>query len=386
VRLGIYADLAYRADSDGVSTDRAFILFIAALAERVDKLVLFGRLDPRPGRAPYVLPERIRFVPLPHYARATDVAAMLRGLRAAQRTFAATIESLDLGWIFGPHPVALEFVRVARARRLPVVLGIRQDFPAYIARRLPNHRRAWAVPAAHLLEGSFRLLARRIPSVVVGDALAQHYRGNVHVTGISLVRRNAVADVGEALGKGWLGDIRLLSVGRLDGEKNPLLLADVAAHLRRNDSGWRLIVVGEGALAPAVVARARALDADDTLELRGYVPHGEELWQLYRSSHAFLHVSSTEGLPQVLFEAQAAGLPIVATAVGGVPDALGHGARGLLIPQEDAVAAAIACERLRGEPELRARLIRNGLEFARAESMESHLDRLVPFLEAQLGT
>ena len=61
MRLGIYADLAYRADNDGVSTDRAFILFIAALAKRVDELVLFGRLDPRPGRAPYVLPERIRF-------------------------------------------------------------------------------------------------------------------------------------------------------------------------------------------------------------------------------------------------------------------------------------------------------------------------------------
>ena len=69
MRLGIYADLVYRADNDGLSTDRAFILFLAGLAERVDELVLFGRLHPQPGRAPYALSERMRFVGLPHYAR-----------------------------------------------------------------------------------------------------------------------------------------------------------------------------------------------------------------------------------------------------------------------------------------------------------------------------
>jgi hypothetical protein len=42
VRLGIYTDLLYRADGATVSTDRAFVLFLAGLAERVEKLVLFG--------------------------------------------------------------------------------------------------------------------------------------------------------------------------------------------------------------------------------------------------------------------------------------------------------------------------------------------------------
>src|SRR5207248_8131325 len=52
VRLGIYTDLVYRTHGGGVSTDRAFVLFLNALGERVDELVLFGRLDPTPGRAP----------------------------------------------------------------------------------------------------------------------------------------------------------------------------------------------------------------------------------------------------------------------------------------------------------------------------------------------
>jgi glycosyltransferase involved in cell wall biosynthesis len=381
VRLGIYADLLYRADRAGVSTDRAFILFLAALAERVDELVVFGRLRPEAGRAPYALPERIRFVALPHYERVTSVGPMLRGLGAAMRTFGGRLGGLDLVWIFGPHPVALAFVGVARARRLPVVLGVRQDFPGYVARRLPSRRWLWAVPAAHLLERSFRAL--RLPAVVVGEDLAARYRERVHVTGISLVPRGAVADASDALGKDWSGELQLLSVGRLDPEKSPLLLPEIVSLLRR-EAQWRLVVAGEGRLASAAAARARVLGVEDAVDLRGYVPHGDALFELYRSSHAFLHVSSTEGVPQVLYEAQAAGLPIVATDVGGVPAALGHGARGILVPPGDAGAAARACERLRRDDELRERLIRRGLELARTETTEAQLDRLLPFLEARL--
>ena len=94
--------------------------------------------------------------------------------------------------------------------------------------------------------------------------------------------------------------------------------------------------------------------------------------------------SLTEGLPQVLFGAQAAGLPIVATDVGGVAAALGQGDRALLVPPSDAAAAAQACERLRHEPELRDEFVRRGLEFARLESMESQLDRLVAFMDRHL--
>jgi glycosyltransferase involved in cell wall biosynthesis len=382
VRLGIYADLLYRADRDGVSTDRAFILFVAALAERVDELVVFGRLHQEPGRAPYALPDRIRFVALPHYERVTSVGPMVRRLGAAARRFRRGVGGLDVVWIFGPHPVAFAFVGVARARRVPVVLGIRQDFPSYIARRLPSRRWLWAVPAAHLLERSFRAL--RLPVVVVGEDLAARYRGRVHVTGISLVPRAAVADTADALGKDWSGELRLLSVGRLEPEKSPLLLPEIVALLRR-EAPWRLVVAGEGRLAAAVAARARELGVEDAVDLRGYVPHGDALFELYRSSHAFLHVSSTEGVPQVLFEAQAAGLPIVATDVGGVAAALGHGARGLLVPRGDAAAVVRACERLRRNEELRERLIRGGLELARTETTEAQLDRLIPFLEEALG-
>jgi glycosyltransferase involved in cell wall biosynthesis len=124
----------------------------------------------------------------------------------------------------------------------------------------------------------------------------------------------------------------------------------------------------------------------DSVELRGEVANGAELWRLYRASHVFLHVSLTEGLPQVLFEAQAAGVPIVATAVGGVAAALGGGAAGLLIPPRDAQAAAAAVQRIVDEPSLRRRLVTAALAGAERNTLEDQLDRIAEFIRTAATT
>jgi glycosyltransferase involved in cell wall biosynthesis len=93
-------------------------------------------------------------------------------------------------------------------------------------------------------------------------------------------------------------------------------------------------------------------------------------------------MSLTEGLPQVLYEAQAAGLPIVATDVGGVGAALRRGELGLLVPPSDPEAAARGLERVRDDAALRVWLIRSGLEAVRHETLEAQLDRLAEFVRA----
>jgi glycosyltransferase involved in cell wall biosynthesis len=117
------------------------------------------------------------------------------------------------------------------------------------------------------------------------------------------------------------------------------------------------------------------------VQLLGEVTNGPELWALYRASTVFLHVSLTEGLPQVLFEAQAAGLPIVATAVGGVPAALHEGRTGLLVAPGDAAACANALERLAGDGALREQLIDAGLRAVEQNTLEAQLERVATFLE-----
>ena len=388
MRLGVYTDVVYRADGDGISTDRAFIRFVTSLPPRVSEVVLFGRLAPERGRAPYPVPaDHVRLVALPHYPSYYDVDAMVRAIRASMAAFAAEVDRIDALWVFGPHPLAQLFALLARRHRKPVVLGVRQDYPEYIRNRLPSRRWAWAIPVAHGLERTFRLLARRMPSVVVGEDVARKYaRGDAPVltTGFSLIGEGELVAADEALARSWDGPLQLLSVGRLDPEKNPLLLLEILAELRCRDPRWRLVIVGDGPLRGTMERQAAEARLGEAVDFHGYVPNGPALWREYRASHAFLHVSLTEGLPQVLFEAQGAGLPVVATDVGGVRAALDGGGAGLLVPPRDAHAAVAALERLAADEDRRRRLILAGLETARRETMEAQLDRVAAFLRAEL--
>lgn len=384
MRLGVYSDLKYRRDADGLSTDRAFIRFVTSLPPRVDEVVIFGRLDPEPGRYPYALPAGgVRFVALPFYPKVTAIGRLVRAVRRSTEIFRAELDRLDAVWIFGPHPLADRFARITRRHGTPLVLGVRQDYPTYIRNRLPSRLWSWAIPVAHGLERSFRRLARRTPTVALGAEIASNYSGGsapVLTTGFSLLGRDEVVSEEEALAKPWDGPLRVLSVGRLDPEKNPLLLAEVAELLHARDPRWSLAIAGDGPMQEAVEGRIAERGLADTVGLLGYVPNGPELWAEYRRSHAFLHVSLTEGLPQVLFEAQGAGLPVVATDVGGVSAGVGGGESALLVPPQNAAAAAEALIRLAEDEPERRRLITAGLANAQKQTIEAQLDRIAEFL------
>jgi len=197
------------------------------------------------------------------------------------------------------------------------------------------------------------------------------------------VSERDIANPETTTGRTFDGELRVLSVGRLDEEKNPLLLADVLARLDARQPRWRLVVCGDGPMIENLDARLRALGVRERAELAGYVPIEEGLLDLYRSSHLLLHCSWTEGVPQVLYEAFGQRLPVVATDVGGVRDAAEGAA--LLVPPGDAEAAATALETLAGDAQLRDRLVASGVARAREDSLEAVTIRVVRFLVESLG-
>jgi glycosyltransferase involved in cell wall biosynthesis len=125
-------------------------------------------------------------------------------------------------------------------------------------------------------------------------------------------------------------------VGRLSREKGPDLFLDALERMR--DESWQAVVVGDGRDRAALTARAARLSAGDRIRWAGMVPDAAR----YLPAFDLLVLSSrTEGTPIVLFEAMAAGVPLVAAAVGGVPDVL-SAAEARLVPPEDPSALADA--------------------------------------------
>jgi glycosyltransferase involved in cell wall biosynthesis len=167
-------------------------------------------------------------------------------------------------------------------------------------------------------------------------------------------------------------------VGRLEAEKNPLLLADILARLVARDPRWHLIVCGEGSLSDQLEERCRGLGVAANVELRGYVPLDVGLLSLYRNCHALLHVSWTEGLPQVLYEAFAAALPVVATDVGGIADATGDAVT--LVPPGEPDAAVQALVELSKDEALRRRRIAAGNALVTRATLQHECSRVAEFI------
>ncbi|MGN6373391.1 MAG: glycosyltransferase family 4 protein [Solirubrobacteraceae bacterium] len=384
-RLAVYCDFPYRRHEGSVYAEQAFAWFLTgvsdALVKRSGELVLIGRLDPQTEPWHFELREPVRFVPLPHYPSLSSPAGVLAAVGRSIRSFWRALDEVEAVWLFGPNPLAVAFALAAFARRRRVALGIRQEYLSYVRNRHPGKR--WLHAAGLLLDGAFRLLARRSSVVVVGPALAERYADSHRLLDVSvaLVGERDLIGESDPIAHSPGDGVSVLSVGRLDNEKNPLLLADALAELCGDgggDGGWRLTVCGEGPLEQPLRERLESRGVAQRAQLRGFVPAGPRLREVYRESDLFLHASHTEGVPQVLFEAFAAGLPVVATDVGGVAATVGDAA--LLIPPGDPSAAAAALRRLAGDERLREQLARAGLRIVREHTLERQCERVAEFL------
>jgi glycosyltransferase involved in cell wall biosynthesis len=164
----------------------------------------------------------------------------------------------------------------------------------------------------------------------------------------TVVIPNAV-DVGRAPAAALAGDPPLiLSVGRLKAPKDFATLVRALALVR---APFAATVAGDGPERAELAALARRLGV--RVELAG---ERDDVPRLLAGADVFVLASRSEGLPLSILEAMAAGLPVVASAVGGVPELVEAGVTGLLVPPGEDAALADALEHLLADAELRRRL------------------------------
>jgi glycosyltransferase involved in cell wall biosynthesis len=165
--------------------------------------------------------------------------------------------------------------------------------------------------------------------------------------------------------EGRSGPLRVLFVGRLVPEKGPLVLLDAVSRLPRGSVELR--ITGSGPLADQLATRIEELDLTGTVKLTG--PLGQdELPAQYGWADVFCLPSFAEGLPVVLMEAMATGLPVLSTRITGIPELVEDGVTGLLVTPGRADLVAGALRRLT-DPDLRREL---GRQAAR-RVQEDHL-------------
>jgi glycosyltransferase involved in cell wall biosynthesis len=266
----------------------------------------------------------------------------------------------------------------ARLRRRLVdepvdILHAHSPYPAGIARlvvrTLPRRIRPRLVYTVHNTFHSFSTPTRILNgityplddadlavSVEVHDTIWSHLQGRTEIVvhGVLLDRVRAAlaerdatrAELGLAPGEPVVG-----TIANFRAQKDyPNLLATARLLL---DRGWpgRIVAVGQGPLEAEMRARHEQLGLGDRVLLLG---QRDDAVRVLAACDVFTMASDNEGLPVALMEALALGLPVAATRVGGIPEAVTDGVEGLLVPPKNPEALADAIATITTDPSLRA--------------------------------
>jgi len=164
------------------------------------------------------------------------------------------------------------------------------------------------------------------------------------------------------------GGPHLVAIGRLAEQKGFSRLVEAIAIAAPRHPGLRLMLVGDGPLRPVLQEAIAAYDLGSIVTLAGW-QDGRGVRRALAAAHALILPSFAEGLPVVVMEAMAAGRPVIATCIAGVPELLEQGKSGWLVPAGDTGALARAIDDLAATaPETLAEMGRN----ARVRVLERH--------------
>jgi glycosyltransferase involved in cell wall biosynthesis len=153
----------------------------------------------------------------------------------------------------------------------------------------------------------------------------------------------------------------ILSVGRLEPVKDQVVLIEAFRLIAAEHPEVKLCLVGNGTRREELVSLVARHDLAERVQI---LPGRTNLLPLFQEASIFALSSGAEGLPNVVLEAMAAGLPVVATRVGGLPEVVAPGRTGWLVPPRDVPALAAALNHLLSDPETSQAFGRAGREQA----------------------
>jgi len=162
------------------------------------------------------------------------------------------------------------------------------------------------------------------------------------------------------------------NVAALTAHKGQRYLVEAVPAVRAALPGARVAIFGEGELRSELEAQARSLGLGDALVFAGFRPP-EEVPAILKALDLFVMSSVEEGLGTTLFDAMAAGTPIVATCAGGIPEIVRDGETGLLVEKRDPQALAAAVVRMLTDAPLAKRLAAAAGEFVRREGTKERM-------------
>ena len=287
------------------------------------------------------------------------------------------IAHADLVWIKAPASNALLAALAAHRAAVPRFTWIAGSVRDVVAGSdATGARRAAGSAAAIAYDGATRWLERSGPAIRLGPDLFTSVVTDAEITTTRASEASSEASVTGATD----AVLRVVWAGRMTSDKGVVDLLEAVHDLVAAGRQIRVTLIGDGPARPDIEARIGSLGLTDRVALAGYIGDRLDYMAALREADVFVLPSHAEGMPKVMVEAMAAGLPVIATAVGAVPTVLSAGRRGRLVAVGDPAGLAVAIAELADDPAEQARLREAGLAFAAQHTIESQARRLLDWM------
>ena len=390
--LGILDHMPFWQTADGGlwEAEGSFARYVDSIAPYFDRVVLSVPVfDTPPASGSRVLATNVTLAPLPYFPGPRQFYPKLMSIRSR---LARWVDECDVIHLRVPSPAAIFAFRIAEARKKPIFLLVVGDYEALLPHL--GYRGIKKILFSKYVafeEWALRYMTGRALTFANGAALrAKHALGGakIHETRTTTL---SLADLSARTDTCGGTRLRLLCVSRIDPRKGLRSLPAVVGGLVALGHDVTLDVVGPtiGLIGEserdAIVEETRRCGVADRVQLRGAIAL-DKLMPLYREFDLFvLPTRPGEGIPRVLLEAMAGGLPIVTTDVSGIASLVANGENGMLVPEGSTEGLVDALQALITTPSLRQRLIQGGYDTARAHTLERQAASLMQIVATECG-
>lgn len=319
------------------------------------------------------------------YQKASEAKIPCLGIRATNLSFLNIFKTYRLKKWFKRKEIKVLVMNLSRDVKLAGRAARRAGIPRII------YRRGSDIPIRNTVLNRF--LFKHIVHEVLANSRAT--RESVLQNNAELIERSNIKIIYNGLYMNDLnnikssittskdGPVKLITLGRLEAQKNQIFLIDVARELLKRKCRFELHIGGEGRLRIALEQAIRDHDLEDIIFLHGFI---EEPLPFLSQGDIFVLPSLWEGFGYVLIEAASLEKPIVAFDTSSNPEIVPEGRAGFLTPVNDIKAFADAIENLIRDPELRSRFGRFGKEYAAEHfDLKKNLLEIETYLTHELG-